>query len=152
MKRNWAVSLFIVIGIMMFQGCTNGKSLVIRDNQTHKTVAYFAGKGMGFGVNHYLPQIDADLTREWEYVMQKNSHNDFVPPEDMLGLFNSFISIASVYSEDPFGLVGDLGVMTMIYGAEFDDSGKMTRVDPVPMVTMRLFGMGYANGKRQALR
>jgi hypothetical protein len=151
--NNFLVLLTLVVTVFFAFGCaTNGDQIKINDSATHQVLSYASGKGMAIGINELYPDVDAELTAAWEDMMEKNKGQEMVAPEDMVYFFNDCISIIGVETDDPYGLIGDLGALLLIFGAEFSEGGQMLNVEPIPMSVLTFFGMGYANGRRVALK
>lgn len=144
--RRFLVLLFISLFLSM--GC---QGLQITDSSTHQAMAYFAGKGVGVAINKLYPEADESLGTAWDDLIEKNKGNEEISSEDMIGFYGNCIAILGTFTGDPYGLIGDLGALLTIFGAQFDDSGKLIALKPVPMSIMKMFEMGYDNGKIVAL-
>ena len=79
--------------------------------------------------------------------MERNKGSDEISSEDMVLFYGDAIANLAVFTTDPYGLIGDLGALLTIFGAEFDDSGNMLSIKPIPYMVMKYFEMGYDNGK-----
>jgi len=142
--------LFLTLICALFFGC--GLNQQISDTANYQVMAYASGKGMGVAINEIIPGVDADLGDAWKDLIKNNEGNEIIPADQMVIFYNDCIGIISAKIDDPYGLIQDLSVMLTIYGAQFDESGKMTFIQPVPMNIMRYFEMGYRNGRRVALK
>ena len=138
MKR-LALVLFVVL-----IGCSG---LQTQDDSTNKVLAYAAGKMTAIGIYEIRPQVDVPLTDAWETMMDRSAAVDVVEPTEMVAFFNECSMIIAGDDFDKYGLVNDLLMLLTIYGAEFADGGKMANIDPVPMDILKLFALGYANGR-----
>jgi len=139
----------ILLTLVMLIGCAGMK---ISNDSTTQTMAYFSGKGMGVAINTIVPDVDADLTKAWESLMARNQGVEEIPADQMIIFYNDCVGIIALHTADPYGLIQDLGVLLTIYGAQFNESGDLIGMQPVPMVVMNMFGMGYSNGRMVALR
>ncbi|OEU68421.1 MAG: hypothetical protein BBJ57_02330 [Desulfobacterales bacterium PC51MH44] len=143
------MKIFLLILLVLLTGCAG---MQIEETATHQAIAYASGKGMAIGINELYPQIDPDLTKAWEDMMFQAKDLDMMPVGQLMLFYSDAISIIGLHTNDPYGLVGDLGALLLIFGAQFDDKGEMIDIQPVPMSVMRWFGIGYSNGRRVALR
>jgi len=128
------------------------KQFTITDEASTQAIAYGAGKGMGIAVNKIVPVVDADLGVAWKSLMERNAGKDVITSSEMILFYNECIGIIALHTEDEYGIISDLGVFLMIFGAQFDQSGNLILIQPVPMKVMQFFEMGYRNGKMVALR
>ena len=136
-----ALSALLCVALI---GCTG---MQISDDSTHKVLAYAGGKSMAIGIYEVRPQVDVPLTDAWETMMDRNASMELVSPMEMVAFFNECSMIIAGDDFDKYGLVNDLLMLLTIYGAEFADGGKMANIDPVPMDILKLFALGYANGR-----
>lgn len=141
------VDLLILVGLIFLTGC---HGLVLDDSATHQAIAYSAGKAMGIGINRLAPQVDADLSRSWVDLMQSGAGAEMIAPTQLRVFYNDMLQIISRQVDDPYGLIGDLGVLLMIFGAQYDEAGGLVSINPVPMAIMRMFELGYTGGRRVA--
>jgi hypothetical protein len=147
MKTALKFTLLLAIVALIMAGCTNG-NFQIKETATHQAIAYGSGKVMGIAVNEKLRDADGPLSIVWVDFMERNEGLDMVPPTEVLILFNDSIATIALYtSHDPYGLITDLGVLLLIFGAQYSDTGEMTAIQPVPRSVLVFFGMGYANGR-----
>jgi len=137
--------LLLLIGLI---GCAGFE---IKDSSTHQAIAYASGKAMAIGIIKIVPDADADLGTAWSDMMDRNQGLDMIPSTEILSFYNDSILILTMHAQDPYGLIGDMSAMLMIFGAEFDEEGHMKFIKPVPMPVMIIFEMGYNNGKRVAM-
>ena len=138
--------LFLFLLVSLF-GCSGFQ---ITDSATNKVLAYASGKAMAIGIMKIRPEVDSELTSEWVAMMDRNSGNESVSSAEMLAFYNQCVSIIAGPDFDEYGLIGDLSMLLTIYGAEIDDSGRMTMIQPVPLVILQTFEIGYANGRAVA--
>jgi len=136
--------LFLLAGLF---GCSGFQ---MTDSATNKVLAYASGKAMAIGIIKVRPEVDSELTSEWVAMMDRNSGNETVSSAEMLSFYNQCVSIIAGPDFDEYGLIGDLSMLLTIYGAEIDDSGRMTMIQPVPLVILQTFEIGYANGRAVA--
>ena len=149
MKLN-SIRVYTVILILtaLIAGCSG---LQIQDTANHKAIAYVAGKGMGVGINKFLPKLDAPLSKSWADMMKRNESQTVVSAEEIIDFYNSTLMAISAETNDPYGLIGDLGALLTLYGAEFAN-GNLIKIQPVPMPVLQYFEYGYRSGKNIAAR
>jgi hypothetical protein len=142
--------IFVAISLLAFiiSGCGQ---LQIESTATNQAIAYAAGKGMGLGINKRVPEADADLSKAWVDMMAKNTGQAMISAIAMVGFYNDVLVIIALHSKDPYGLIGDLGAVLLIFGAEFNQEGNMGSINPVPMIVMKFFEIGYKNGRMVAM-
>ena len=133
--------LFLLAGLF---GCSGFQ---MTDSATNKVLAYASGKAMAIGIIKVRPEVDSELTSEWVAMMDRNSGNETVSSAEMLAFYNQCVSIIAGPDVDKYGLIGDLSMLLTIYGAEIDDNGSMVAIRPVPLVILKTFERGYANGR-----
>ena len=138
--------LFLLLFVSLF-GCSGFQ---VMDSATNKVLAYASGKAMAIGIIKVRPEVDPDLTSEWVAMMDRNSGNESVSSAEMLAFYNHCVSIVAGPDFDQYGLIGDLSMLLTIYGAEIADNGRMTMIQPVPLVILQTFEIGYANGRAMA--
>jgi len=103
---------------------------------------------MAIGINEIKPEIDAPLTTEWESMMSANAGKDEVEATVMIPFYNSCLMIVVGQEYDRYGLIGDLTMLLTIFNAELDPATKqLITIDPVPMLVLKSFELGYANGR-----
>lgn len=130
-----------------------GQGLQITDTPVDKTLAYFSGKGVAVGIIKVQPELDPFLTTAWEELMAEHKEDIEIPSLDMVMFYNRCLGIVSEHNDDPYGLIGDLGALLTLYGAEFAMDGQtIVMIQPVPTAVMQYFGMGYSNGRAVAKR
>jgi len=139
----------ILLTLILLVGCSG---LKINNDSTTQTMAYFAGKGVAIAVNTIVPEVDTELTRAWKALIERNQGKEEIPADQMVLFYNDCISIISIHTADPYGLIQDLGVLLTIYGAQFNEAGDLIAMSPVPMTVMNFFGMGWGNGRMVATR
>lgn len=146
MKVAKAVTLILIALVV---GCT---SIQLKDTANHKTSGYVTGKGMGLAINKFTPKLDATLSESWSKMMKANEGAIDVPADQVIEFYNSSLMAISAETKDPYGIIGDLGALLTIYGAEFSATDQLTFINPVPMSVLRYFEYGYRSGKNIALR
>jgi hypothetical protein len=135
--------------VVAFAGCA-GWSLT--DTPTTNATAYLSGKAMGIAITEIVPEAGADLEGKWSDMMARNKALELMPVAEILRFYSECIGILGIHTEDPYGLIMDLGILLMIFGAEFNVNGDMIAIEPVPMVVLTYFGLGYDSGKMVVLR
>lgn len=138
----------ILIAALMVVGCAG---LEISDNANSKATAYVSGKGLGFAINSVIPEVDGDLSEAWDKMIERNDGAEMVSSENILQFYNECIGIIALHTSDPYGLIADLGVLLMLFGGEFGTGGELVSIEPVPLVVLQYFSMGYDNGRMVAL-
>ena len=134
----YALLVYILMGCSGFQ---------VEDTATNKLLAYAAGKTMAISVHEVKPEIDPDLTSAWVEMMERNTGNETVTTPEMVAFFNESLRIIAGNEFDKYGLINDLAMLMSIYSAEFNDTGQMIGIQPVPMEILKLFEQGYSNGR-----
>ena len=117
--------------------------------QTNAT-AYLVGKGLGIAVWVLSPVAVEDLETAWDEMMDRNKDVDIIPPEEILKYYGDCVGILALHTNDPYGLIMDLGVLLTIFGAQFNVDGEMIEINPVPKIVLTYFAMGWDNGKAVA--
>ena len=130
-----------LIGLMV--SCSG---MEIEENTTNQAIAYGSGKAMGAAITTLVPQVNENLGFAWDGLMAKGAGLDIMPPEYILEFYSAVMGIMALESGDELGLIQDLSVLLMIFGAEFGVDGEMTFIQPVPMSVLRFFEMGYDSG------
>lgn len=143
MKRH----MINLIGLVCVIGMVACSGMQINDDAQTQAIAYASGKAMGIGINKLAPAVDKDLTRAWMNMMDRNKEIDMMPAEEILQFYGDMTGVLALHIGDPYGLIQDLGVLLMLFGAEFDIDGEMVSIEPVPMSVLRFFEMGYENGR-----
>jgi len=139
------MKMLALLLILSLVGCTG---MQIKDDATHKVLAYAAGKAMAISVNSIKPEVDAELTSAWVDIMEANADKIMISPADMVAFYNKCLYIVVGYNFDKYGLLADLSMLLTIYDAKIDPHTKdMTSILPVPMDILRTFEQGYANGR-----
>jgi len=142
-----------IIAILLFLiGCVGCGGLQISDSATDKTIAYVAGKGMGFTVNDLYPQLDADLSETWQEMMAAHKNNSINSYEYFLDWYNSTMQVIMLEFNDPYGLVSDLSTLLTLFGAEFNDKGELINIEEIPYDVLVYFEQGYKSGRNLALK
>ena len=143
--------LGLLVVLMFFAACAGtGVNLQVNDDNNTLAIAYAAGKAMGFGINKLVPEVDPDLTSAWSDMMKANIDNPMVSTDAMLMFYNQCLGAIALHTSDPYGLMGDLGIFLMIYGAQFDVDGNMIGIQPVPYKVLKYFELGYVGGRNVA--
>lgn len=143
-------TLGLILAVALIFSCASNGQIKIEDASAHKTLAYGAGHVMGLGITKKAPEADPIISEAWGRLMERSHGLEFVPTTEMLIFYNDLIGILSIYAKDPYGLVAGLGVLLMIFGAEFNEDGDMVKIEPVPMVILQFAEMGYRNGRMVA--
>jgi hypothetical protein len=118
----------------------------IEDTPTHQAIAYGSGKAVGAAITKFAPEANEDLGKAWDNYMERGKGLDMMPEESTLMFFGEATMIVTLYTGDDYGLLQDLSVLLMIFGAEFDADNEMVSIEPVPMSVLRFFEMGYDSG------
>ena len=147
MKRLSVAVLLVTLSVMV--GCTG---MGLKDTPTTNATAYLSGKAMGIAITELVPAAGVDLEVKWDEMITRNKGLEFVPAEEVLKFYSDCIGVIGLHTEDPYGLIMDLGILLMIFGAEFNVNGDMIAIEPVPMVVLTYFGLGYDSGKMVAGR
>ena len=137
----------IFIGLF-FVGCANG--LQLKDTAVQKTAAYASGKGVGASMYSLAPSLGPPLEESWTDMMADPS--DPMPSAQVMDFYNECLFGISQKYSDPYGLIGDLGVFLMLFGAEYSPDGNMVFIQPVPRPLLNYFEFGYRSGKNAILR
>lgn len=144
--------LFLLLFVSLF-GCSGFQ---VTDSATNKVLAYASGKLMAIGISKAIEkeiignEVDSDLTSAWVDMMERNAGNESVGSIEMVAFYNHCVSIIVGPDFDRYGLIGDLSMLLTIYGAEIGDNGQMTSIQPVPLVILKTFEIGYSNGRAVA--
>ena len=136
--------------LILLAGLFGCSGFQMTDSATNKVLAYASGKAMAIGIIKVRPEVDSDLTTAWVDMMERNAGNESVESMEMVAFYNHCVSIIAGPDFDRYGLIGDLSMLLTIYGAELDDSGRMTMIAPVPLVILQTFEVGYSNGRAVA--
>jgi len=139
--------LFLPVVLALFFISCSGLSI-----QNQQSAAYFAGKGMGAGINEFVPTLDGSLGVAWTGLMRRNQGLEVVPADEIILFYNECLSAIAKQVGDPAGLLGDLAVLTAIYGGQFAKDGKLIAIQPIEMSTLKYFELGYKSGKGAVLR
>ena len=143
------VLLLFMLGVFFVFGC---REVRIDDSATYQAISYSAGKAMAIGINRLVPQVDADLSAAWTDLMQSGAGQENIEPPQLLIFYNDMIQIISRHTDDPYGLIGDLGVFLMIFGAQYSGEGNLISIESVPMDVMKMFERGYISGRMVVIR
>ena len=140
MKKRYLLFTILFVALIMF-GCAD---MQIKETSTHRAIAYSAGRAMAIGIYKIDPLIDQDLTSAWVEMMERNEGKLEISSEEVMMFYNKCIMLMTRFTNDPYGLLGDLGYFLTIFGAEFaEDTKMMVAIQPVPMVIMKDFENGY---------
>lgn len=145
-KINVSILFLMVAVALLFMGCAVGEQIKVSDTAQHKVMAYAAGNGVGVGVAKLIPDADQSLQEAFDKLMLRNADVQVIPPQEMIDYFSESILILGRHTDDPYLLIQHLSVLLMIFGAEYDVSGNMVGIDPVPKTVVMFFGMGYDSG------
>lgn len=140
--------LIVLIIALVFIGCSG---LQISDSASDKTIAYVAGKGIGFSVNDLYPQLDAELSATWVEMMEAHKNNSVSSYDYFLDWYNSTIQVIALEFNDPYGIVSDIATLMALFGAEYNDQGELINIQEIPYETLLYFEMGYQSGRSLAL-
>jgi hypothetical protein len=146
MRKINASILFLMVVALLFMGCKAGEQIKVSDTAQHKVMAYAAGNGVGVGVAKLIPAADQELQDAFDKMMDRNRDRTEIPSQEMIDYFSESVLILGRHTDDPHLLIQHLSVLLMIFGAEYDVSGNMTGIDPVPKTVVVFFGMGYDSG------
>ena len=155
MKRN--PMFFLILACTILTSCAEFQKT--ENNAIHKTLAYASGKAFAITINKLTAPcteenydcVDANLTNAWVNLMERNGTLETIPTVEMIAFYNECVQILASPVKDPYGLMGDLSTLLMIYSAEFDNfNGYMVAIRPVPIEIMRFFEMGYDSGRKIA--
>jgi hypothetical protein len=137
----------VVILALLLAGCTAMGNLKIDETATNQAIAYGAGKGMGFAILKLVPDADQDLQTAFDGMMERNKAVKIVSGAEVVAFFSESVLILTRYTKNPYGLISDLSVVLMIYGARYDAAGNMVSINPVPKSVIMFFGLGYDSGR-----
>lgn len=146
-KCNYVLLIMAMLVMVSCTGMTTS-DMPISSDAVSKAVCYAAGKGMGYGINKLSPEADKELGGAWKNFMERVSPMQTVPSDEVIHLYTELTMILSSHVNDPYGLLGDLSAMLMIFNAEFSGEGTLIKIDSVPVIYLRLFELGYIGGKR----
>ena len=133
----------ILLAVGLMASCSG---LEIEENTTNQAIAYGSGKAMGAAITKLVPQVNENLAFAWDGLMARGEGLDIMPSEHILEFYAAVMGIMALETGDEYGLIQDLSVLLLIFGAEFDVDGEMTFIQPVPMSVLRFFEMGYDSG------
>ena len=139
--------MVVFFALLLMVGCAG---MQLQDEPTTNATAYLAGKSLGVAITTLAPVAVVDLETAWDDMMARNQDVDMIPAEEIIRYYGSCIGVIGLHTEDPYGLLMDLGVLLTIFGAQFDVNGEMIEINPVPKMTMTYFAMGWDNGKMVA--
>lgn len=134
-------TILLVVGLLF--GCSG---LEIEDTPTHQAIAYGSGKAVGAAITKFAPEANDDLGKAWDNYVERGKGLDMMPADSTLMFFGEANMVVALHVGDDYGLLQDLNVLLMIFGAEFDADGEMVSIEPVPMSVLRFFEMGYDSG------
>ena len=139
--------LIFVFAPLFFLNCaSNGHQIVIQETPTHQAIAYGAGKAVGIAVVKLVPSADFYLQEAFDRLMERNASVDTLSSEEVIAFFSECVAIMARHTSNPYGLIEDLSVLLLIFGAQYDAEGNLTAIDPVPKSVVMYFGMGYDSG------
>ena len=143
--------IFIILLALVLAGCPGG-TFQIQETPTHQAIAYGAGKAMGLVIMRVIPKADEELQGAFDGLMERNKANLIVPPDEAIAYFSESVLILGRFSKNPYGLVGDLSAILLIFGAQYDPAGNLVGIQPVPKSVIMWFGMGYDSGRAAILQ
>ena len=120
--------------------------------ENRQSAAYLAGRGVGAGINLYVPELDAELGTAWDAMIARNQGKEYVSSEELIGFYNDCVLILAKHVNDPYGLLGDLAVFTSIYGGQFNADGDLVAIEPVELIVLKRFELGSEMSKNIVLR
>ena len=130
-------------------GCS---SMQITGDTNNQAMAYLAGKGMAIGIYKVYPKPAPSIEQAWMDMMGRSYGFAEIPAAEMQGFFNNvLLAQIPTLKDDPYGLSGDLRFFLQLYGAQFNPTGGMTALQPVPMVVAKAFQAGYEGGRSIAV-
>jgi hypothetical protein len=142
---------FIVLIISMSLISCAGMELT--DTTSGNMTGYITGRAMGAVVletDQLGESVDEDLSAVWVSFMARNQGKKLVESDEMLSLYNECIGVVALHTDDPYGVVQDLGALMLLFGAQYADENreKLLSVEPVPYSVLKWFELGYENSRR----
>jgi len=134
---------------MMLIGCAGWKASTTENRQA---AAYIAGRGVGAGINVFVPELDAELGQAWHDMISRNAGQEYVSADELINFYNQCVLILAKHVNDPYGLLGDLAVFTSIYGGQFNADGDLIAIEPIELQVLLRFQLGYDMSKAVVLR
>jgi len=145
-------ALYIILPLLLLLGCAGQQIMPITETANNQAIAYSAGKLAGMGILKIAPVSDKELQEVFDKMMERNKDVDIIPSTEIVNYFNESVMVLTRYTKDPYGLISDLSVILMIYGAQFDEAGNLFEIMPIPKSVVRFFGMGYDSGRAMILK
>ena len=152
MKRNTVILLALIFsfGCIAAQ-CAGLQDVKIDENARNQAIAYASGKAMGIAITKIEPNLNEPLGAKWDAMMAKAGAEPMMSPENIIVFFNEALAVIAVEVGDKYNLIGDLSVLLMIFGAEYDSEGNLISINPVPVSVLNFFSIGYDSGVKLAL-
>ena len=145
MKKMFA----LLVMVALVSGCSG---MQLTGDTNNQAMAYLAGKGMAIGVYKVAPKSAPVIEQQWMDMMGRCSTLPEIPAAEMQGFFNNvLLAQIPTLKNDPYGLSGDLRFFLQLYGAQFNPTGGMTALQPVPMIVAKAFQAGYEGGRSVAV-
>jgi hypothetical protein len=136
----------VLMIIMMFTGCAwMGK---LTDSTGHNLACYSGGRTMYFAVKSIIStETMTRLEERYDKLLADTTDVVIVEPNQSMEYFNDTVAILLTETDNPYGLVGDLAYILEQFGAEYNDDGNMTGIQPVPRSLYLSFSRGWRNSK-----
>lgn len=141
-------AILIIVLAPFLMGNSTCTGTQIKDEPLYMSLAYGAGAGIAGAVINLVPDSDSQLGRYWNEMMQKTGENEAVSSEDLALFYNQSLLTFAGYTNDPHGVIQHLSALTLIFGAQFNEAGQMTFIQPVPVNVMKWFQTGYITQRR----
>jgi len=112
--------------------------------------SYMAGRTMYYGLVETLqPSTIERMENRFDALLEETQGVAMVEPTQTMAMFNDQLVIASSEVENSYGLIGDLAFLMEEAGAEFNETGEMTYVRPMPRGVFLAFSRGWLNSKAE---
>lgn len=144
---------FFLLWLLVFliPGCSVMGNLQIDDSAGHQAIAYGSGRAMGLAVCKISHDLDQSLKVVADDFMA--SHPEpIIPGPAIIELHTNFLMQAALHVDDPYGLTGDFSALLIMFGGEYDQDGKLLRINDVPRISVQQFRNGYAVSRKQLQR
>ena len=136
--------LILIICLVVTVGCANG--LQVDDTASHKAIAYAAGKAMGITITKIEPDLNEPLGEKWDKMMDKPASDGMMASEYILAFYSEALMVLGSHVGDKYGLIQDLSVLLVLFGAQYSEQGDLIAIEPVPVSVLEFFAMGYDSG------
>ena len=138
--------IMVLLSISLIFGCAwMGK---LTDSTGHNLACYSGGRTMYFAVSAIIsPETVTRLEQRYDKLLADTVGVVIVEPDQSMAYFNDTVAILLTETDNPYGLVGDLAYILEQFGAEYDDTGNMTGIQPVPRSLYVSFSRGWQNSK-----